>query len=76
VKIRKHVRMGDPLTPDEEKIMDFLAFDGLRTKEVAAQMKTTRAGIQYSLILVMKKLGAKTLYQAVSRYTLMARQET
>ena len=75
MKIRKNIYLGEPLTPDEEKIMYLLSIEGKRTSEIAKALRTTRDGILYTLIVVKNKLGAKTLYQAVNRYTLLCRQE-
>lgn len=75
MKIRKNIYLGEPLTPEEEKIMDLLSVEGKRTSEIALQLKTTREGVLYSLIVIKIKLGAKTLYQAVNRHTLLTRKE-
>ncbi len=67
MKIRKCI--GEPLDGHEFSIMNLLCA-GHRIKPIATQLGKTEQSIHYSIRVVMEKLEAKTLYQAVYKFSI------
>lgn len=66
MKIRKCI--GEPLDEQEFSIMNLLCA-GHRIKSIATQLCKTERSIHYSIRVIMEKLEAKTLYQAVHKFS-------
>ncbi len=66
MKIRKCI--GEPIDEHEFAIMNLLCA-GHRIKSVATQLGKPDRSIHYSIRVIMEKLEAKTLYQAIYKFS-------
>lgn len=63
---------GEPLTPQQDRVMAELA-KGLQAKEIAWDMKLSRRTVETHIQCAKAKLGARNIVQAAVIYTLASK---